>query len=152
MARYAENTTVGVDRTKTEIERTLTRYGATRFYYSWEMDMASIGFEIACRSVKILLPLPNREDFRLTPTRKVRTPASQQEAWEQACRQRWRALALVIKAKLEAVECGISTIEREFLADVLLPNGQTFGEWVAPQMTAIARGSMPRALPAGGVE
>ena len=35
--------------------------------------------------------------------------------WEQACRQRWRALALVIKAKLEAIDAEISTFEEEFL-------------------------------------
>ena len=41
---------------------------------------------------------------------------ARQETHDQACRQRWRALLLVIKAKLEAVTAGISTVETEFLA------------------------------------
>ena len=49
-------------------------------------------------------------------------------------RQRWRALALVIKAKLEAVEAGIVTFEEEFAMHMVLPNGQTVGEWVVPQI------------------
>ena len=55
---------------------------------------------------------------------------------------------MVIKAKLVAVEAGISTIEREFLADVVLPDGHTVGQWVAPQLDKIyERGEMPALLP-----
>lgn len=45
-------------------------------------------------------------------------------------RQRWRALLLTVKAKLEAVECGISTLEQEFLAFIVLPNSMTLGDWI----------------------
>jgi len=62
-------------------------------------------------------------------------------------RRRWRALLLVIKAKLEAVSSGISTLEREFLADVVLPNSKTVSEWLGPQMQALHQsGQMPTAL------
>lgn len=70
------------------------------------------------------------------------------EAWEQACRSRWRALYLIIKAKLEAVDSGISTIEREFLYDIVLPDGKTVGEYMAPQIeAAYTTGEMPPMLP-----
>ena len=36
MRRYAEGTSVPVDRSRAEIERALTRYGATGFGYQWE--------------------------------------------------------------------------------------------------------------------
>jgi hypothetical protein len=69
---------------------------------------------------------------------------------EQACRQRWRALSLVIKAKLEAVEAQISTVETEFLAQIVLPNGSSVGEWAAPQLAlAYASGQMPALMPGG---
>ncbi|WP_198651245.1 hypothetical protein [Salinicola sp. CPA57] len=68
-------------------------------------------------------------------------------AWEQACRQRWRALALVIKAKLEAVESGITMFEEEFLAHIVLPNGGTVGGWMLPQIKkSYDSGSMPPLL------
>ena len=65
-------------------------------------------------------------------------------------RQRWRALALVIKAKLEAVEADITTLEAEFLAHIALPSGATVGEWVGPQLDAVyGSGEMPALLPGG---
>ena len=58
------------------------------------------------------------------------------------------ALALVIKAKLEAVAAQISTVEEEFLAHICLPDGSTVGDWAAPQLAiAYERGSMPALMP-----
>ena len=76
---------------------------------------------------------------------------------EQAQRQRWRALLLVIKAKLEAIEAGIATFEDEFLAYTMLPSGETVGEWVSPQLDKVyEKGVMPAtlrlALPVGKEE
>src|SRR5580700_3227660 len=127
MARYAASTEVSSDRSRSEIERTLRRYGATAFAYGWEGNMAQIGFKLASRQIKFRLPLPDpaSREFTLTPTGRDRSASAAEEAYEQAVRQRWRALALVIKAKLEAVEAGISTVENEFLANIALPDGRT---------------------------
>ena len=58
---------------------------------------------------------------------------------------------LVIKAKLEAVTAGISTIETEFLANIVLPDNTTAGEWILPQIDqAYRNGAMPPLLPAAG--
>jgi len=43
---------------------------------------------------------------------------------------------LAIKAKLECVEAGITTLEQEFMAHILLPNGSTVGEVVLPEIEA----------------
>jgi hypothetical protein len=152
MGTYAKNTQVSVDRSRAEIERILSRYGAVGFVSGWQRNpsIAVIGFQIDGRMVKIQLPLPdaNAKEFQRTETGRPRARATAEKAWEQSCRQRWRALCLIVKAKLEAVDAGISTIEREFLADVVLPDGTTLGEWVAPQMDAIVRDrAMPPLLP-----
>lgn len=152
MARYAANTEVSSDRSRSEIERTLRRYGATAFAYAWEGQMATIAFKLADRQIRFRLPLPDPDDreFTVTPTGRDRSASAAEEAYEQAVRQRWRALALVIKAKLEAVEAGISTVEQEFLANVALPNGSTVGEWIGPQLGAVyAKGAMPALMPGG---
>lgn len=103
-----------------------------------------------------MLPLPDKEspEFRFTPGKHLlRDLESQNKSWEQACRQRWRALALVIKAKLEAVECGISTIEREFLANVVMPDGSTVGDVIEEQIAnAYLTGKMPPLLEAPKAE
>lgn len=47
MSRYAADTSVSVERSKAEIEKTLTRYGASAFAYGWEGDEAMIQFRAA---------------------------------------------------------------------------------------------------------
>ena len=151
MSRYAENTTVASDASRAEIERTLSRYGASSFMYGWDRNQALIGFVADDRQVKFLLPLPDRaaREFTHTPTRgNQRSPAEAEKAYDQAVRQRWRALALVIKAKLEAVAAGITEFEDEFLAHIVLPDGTTAGEWMRPQIDeAYETGLMPTMLP-----
>ncbi|MFZ5667144.1 MAG: hypothetical protein ACOY7L_18165 [Pseudomonadota bacterium] len=107
----------------------------------------------AIRQVCFVLPLPNRnaEEFIAYSRGGRRVERSQDAAnkqWEQACRQRWRALLLVIKVKLEAVECGISEFEDEFLANIVLPDGQLLGRAIRPQIAAsYETGNMPPLLP-----
>lgn len=113
-----------------------------------------IGFVLNGKQVRLSVPFPDRSarEFTHTPTRgTIRSPAQQEEAYEQAVRQRWRALDLVVKAKLEAVEAGISIFEREFFSDIVLPDGRTVGEYVLPQVEESYRsGLMPPLLPAIG--
>lgn len=65
-------------------------------------------------------------------------------------RRRWRALLLLLKAKIEVIMAGDSTVEREFLAHVMLPNGVTMEDWSRDQLCRVyADGSMPPLLPGG---
>lgn len=159
MAKYAEGTTVTSEQSRGEIERTLARYGADAFGYGWDQQRAMISFTANGRQVRFLIEMPARgaDEFTTYMRGSVpyeRTAEEAEKRWEQACRQRWRALALVVKAKLEAVDAGISEFESEFLAHIVLPNGQTFGDWAGPELErAYATGGMPPsllALPAGG--
>jgi hypothetical protein len=146
--RYAARTDVTPDRSRSEIERALVKYGATGFAYMWEGENQAIAFKIHDRHIRIILPLPSLADFQYTATKQRRSASGQKAAYDQAVRQRWRALVLIVKAKLEAIEGGISTIEREFMADVVMPNNQTIGQWLQPQIeSAYTTGRMPPLLP-----
>ena len=148
MSKYAANTSVSSELSRLEIEKTLIRYGADNFAYATANGQALIGFTMYERQIKFILPLPKKEEFKHTPTGRDRSENSQYEAWEQACRQRWRALNLVIKAKLEAVECGISVFEDEFMANIVLPGGETVGQFMKPQIErAYIEGTVPKLLP-----
>ena len=151
MSRFAETTTVTSEKSRAEIERTLARYGADQFMYGWAEENALVAFRMSGRHIKFVLPMPDRNDkeFTHTPTRGNRRSVAQIEsAYEQAVRQRWRALNLVIKAKLEAVESGITEFDDEFMAHIVLPDGQTFGDWARPQIElAYSQGDMPPLLP-----
>lgn len=131
MRRYAEDTTVEASDTRREIEALLSKHGADQFLSGWDTQnqQALVGFRIQNRQVRILLPVPKKA-------------SAQQE------RRLWRALLLVLKAKLVAVADGISTIEKEFLADIVLANGQTVGQWASPQIEGVYEtGQMPSLLP-----
>lgn len=148
MAQYAKNTNVSSELSRIEIEKVLIRYGAENFAYATASGKALIGFTMNGRQVKFLLPLPARDEFKYTPTGRERTENSQYTEWEQACRQRWRALKLVVQAKLEAVECGISCFEDEFMANIVLPGGQTVGDFMKPQIEqAYISGTVPNMFP-----
>jgi hypothetical protein len=149
--QYAAGTDVTSDRSRVEIERTLRRYGATAFTYGWTEGQAHVVFEMASRRIIFRLPMPDpaSDEFTLTPAgKRKRSAAAAEGAYEQAVRQRWRALTLVIKAKLEAVDAKISTVEEEFLAHLALPDGRTVGEWLGPQLGEVyAKQEMPALLP-----
>lgn len=138
MRRFAEGTTVSVERSRAEIEATLHRYGCQAFSYGYAGEKAQIQFATNDRIIRFDLPLPPKDQFKKRKVRKsweYCTPDQQIALWEAACRQKWRALCLAIKAKLEAVQAGISLFEDEFLAHVVDPvTGQTLGNILRPMM------------------
>lgn len=151
MSRYAADTSVSAEKSRAEIEQILVRYGADQFAYATSRTEAQIGFVAHGRQVRfrLAMPDPNAREFTHTPNRNTeRSASAAYNAWEQATRQRWRALALVIKAKLEAVEAGITEFEDEFLAHIALPNGSTFGDWARPELARVYdSGDMPALMP-----
>lgn len=137
--RYAELTNVSAGTTRNEIERLLDKHGAKAFVSGWDRDqqMASVMFDLADRRIRFTLPLPGKSDrrFTQTPTGRNRTSAAAAAEHDQAVRQRWRALLLVIKAKLEAITAGIATVDEEFLAYIVIPGTtSTVIERVGPEL------------------
>lgn len=126
--RYAEKTKVPVSRTRDEIERTLARYGADKFIYGWDADTCQVGFRVDGVFVRLEILTDGYSESEM--------------------RQRWRVLLLLIKAKLEAIESGLSTVQEQFLADIMLSNGARVGDWIVPQLAATyQKGGMPKLLP-----
>jgi hypothetical protein len=150
--QYALNTSISSAKSRIDIEDVLRKYGAEEFGYISSATKEAVMFRISGRTIRIFLPLPDRKDKRFwsTPGGRRRHDETQAFAcWEQACRSSWRSLLLVIKAKLEAVSAGITTIEQEFLAHIVLPDGSTFGQWAHPQLETMASsGKMPPLLEA----
>jgi hypothetical protein len=150
--RYAERTTVPIDRTQAEIRTMLEARGIDEFMVGMSNERAMIGFRTNTRLVRIDLPMPSDDDdaIRLTASGSTRPMADRSKARAQEIRRRWRALALVIKAKLEAIDSGISTFEDEFLSATVIPGGETLGRWAARQLDAAYQSQrMPSLLPGG---
>lgn len=151
MSRYAQNTSVTSEKSRAEIERTVARYGADSFAYMSDRDRAAVGFALNDRRVRFVLPLPDpySKAFTHTPERGIERSEDQRASeYDKAVRQKWRALALCIKAKLEAVESDITTFDEEFLAHIVLPGGATIAERLLPQLDhAYETGELPPLLP-----
>jgi len=145
--RYAQHTSVSSEKSKAEIERLLTRYGATSFASGWQNDQAVIQFHMKERRIKFVLPLPSKSAKAFTQSKRgARHEEMAYKLWEQATRQRWRALALVVKAKMEAVQSGISEFQDEFMAHIVLPDGRTVSEHAAPMIAAAYKSGKVQAL------
>jgi len=129
---YAQDTKVPVAVSRTEIEVTLERYGATAFAYARERKLATVMFEASGRRVRFRVPLPEGTDTKD----------------EKEKRRIHRALLLCIKARLESVKSGIESFEEAFLAHVVMPDGKTVMEHAAPAITsAYKTGKMQALLP-----
>lgn len=150
---YAEGTSVSVEKSKAELDALLTKYGAAQRFMAAddERGEAIVGFTMSGRQVKLRLPLPKRDEKRFTKNPRSpwrdRPKDQAHRAWEQACRERWRAMVLLVKAKLETIALGLSTVEREFLADVRLLDGRTVHETLEGVIGEMyERGTMPALL------
>lgn len=145
MRRYAKETTVSPEKSRGEIERTLAAFGATGFAYGYQGPRALIAFEFAGRRMQFMLTLPTKDDTMRDA--RGHMLANQAKALEREQRRKWRSLALSIKSKLVAVQDGISTVEYEFMAHIVMPNGQTVGDWMVPQIErAYQHNAMPPLL------
>jgi hypothetical protein len=107
--KYAARTRVAPEQTRNDIERVVKRYGATGFVSGWEGDAVRLEFLCKGRHIRFVMQAP---------------------AAEQAKRQKWRSLLLLVKAKLEAVDAKIATFEEAFLSDTVMPDGKTVWERV----------------------
>jgi hypothetical protein len=142
---YAAGTEVTPDRSQAEIARLVSRYGARSFATGWDQDRAIVTFIAHGRQVRFSLPLPTLlQEYMVTESGRRRDKDGATRAMQAEIRRRWRALAMVIKAKLELLETGVATFEEEFLPYVVLPNGRTVAEETMPAVqAAIERGAMP---------
>lgn len=153
MRRHAEGTKVSIAQSRAAIEDLVTKSGATRFATGLEARRAWIGFEMNRRFVRFVLTLPARDEARFTeffrgrvnPTTHRRTDSEVTRLHENECRRVWRSLLLSIRAKLTAIDDGISTFDIEFMPYVVMPGGKTIGETILPQMEGVAAGA-PLAL------
>jgi hypothetical protein len=127
---FAKDTSVSVIRSQEEIRRTLEKYEATGFIFGESNGQALCGFEMKSRRIKFVLEIPT---YGKTKDLKNRLLLSRDQCAQRE-RTAWRCLLLAIKAKLECAASGISTFENEFLAHIVMPNGQTIGQVITPQI------------------
>jgi hypothetical protein len=133
---YAERTKVPVEKSLQDIQRVVQKHGAKEFMQGFNEEKVLIQFTMKDRRLRFVLPIPKKVAYEY------------ESKHEQKKRQRFRALYICIKAKLTSVEDGIETFDDAFLANIVLPDNTTVGEFVLPQIEAsYQRGQMPPMLP-----
>lgn len=127
--RFAEDTKVPISRSLDEIRHTVARYEGEQFLHAAMDDRLIVGF--------------TKEG------RQVRFQVAQYPGDAQNSRRLARALLLVLKAKLEAVASGVSIFEDEFLANIVMPDGELVSAHVRPRLAAAYTngGELPALLP-----
>lgn len=147
---YAADTKVSPEKSRLEIEQTLRRYGADAFGSGQDGVHAVVTFRLEGVTVRIDVPIPTVADMPTShPNRYGSYTLAQREVKrDQAERQRWRAILLMVKAKCESVELGIESVQQAWMPYILLPNNTTVGEFLEPQIArAYETGEMPSLLP-----
>jgi hypothetical protein len=144
-ARYAEGTQVEVPKTRGEIEGLFVKHGATQSLTGADHANRSgfVAFVMKGRHYRLNVPpAPAPEPQR------GRRGFVKAKAPEQLERERWRALLLIVKAKLEIIRAGMATVEQEFLANTVLPDGSLVGDSLGPALDQMyATGKMLPLLP-----
>lgn len=148
---FAAGTKVPEIVTHQQIRSLLRRYGCSETGSYDTPDAEVLLFARDRVTYRFTLPIPDEETAkqsiydRTGPKERRHYPGPEAQQRERA--RRLRALLAVVKAKLIAVDEGISTLEQEFLAEIVTDNGQTYGERVVPEIRQAAMdGRIPTAL------
>jgi len=149
--RYAEGTTVPAARSRAEIERLLLGHGATDFGYIKTQAGEQVMCTLGGMTLLWRVTPPDDRAFGTTPTGRRRKADAAAKAVEDEYKRRWRAVLLLIKAKLEVIESGVLRAEEVFLPERVLPSGQTVAEAALPQIEGAGTVRIAGFLPAAKV-
>lgn len=149
--RFAEATKVTTQQSRAELERLLGQHGAREFSLYTSPERHIVQYRVNERVVRHVIDYPAPKNFQkyklVKGAQKPHLTAEQlTKAADGEWRRRWRALLLLVKAKLELVASGQTTMDREFMGDVMLPDGRLVHEALEP---LIKRAYLSGEVPAG---
>lgn len=132
--RFAEGTTVSVANSRGEISGILAKHGVERQGWASGPEGDQLTFFLDGHQFRFDIFKPTLDEMKRMWREDGKDWSrvyDQQAKVDGEWRRRWRANVLLLKAKLEFIEGGDSTLEREFLPYMLGPSGQTFEQMLA---------------------
>lgn len=135
--RYAEGTEVPIARSLEAIKAELRKVQAEEVGVLESQSQAWLVFRI--REVR----------YRIT-TGEIAVARGRKPEVE--ARRQWRAILLLVKAKIVSIVEGISTVEREFLSDVIMPDGTVLSDHTPRLIASAYAENGPPRLMLGGPE
>lgn len=149
--RYAAGTSVPIQRSLAELQTLAERFGAHKFGYVTDDDRAVVTFATSGRVYRLEINPCDPSEHATTPTGRSRDKSAARRAAAAETARRWRALVLLMKALLVAVDDGLMDAPTALLPWTVLPDGSTLGQWAGPQLeAAYPRTVMPALEAAAG--
>lgn len=150
---YAEGTTVPVAKSQAEVKALLSKHGATHYAFGESPEVEVVQFRLGVM-YRFDVQRPVAADMRAAfieaqngtwnATRRADAIDWNGRAAKEHMR-RWRARLLWLKAMLEFTD--VVPLSESLMANLVLPDGQTFGHWAGPQVEAMYElGQMPAML------
>ena len=106
--RYAQGTAVLVSKSREDIARLIERFGVDNLATGIMAGRDFVMFDHAGQTYR----------FMIEP-----------EDDEREMRRKWRCLVLYVRSSLVVVDEGVRDLDSVFLADRILPNGQSWGDY-----------------------
>lgn len=141
MTKYAQGTTVTVEKSRSEIESLIKKNGGKNFCYFSSPDAEVFIFEAFNRRLKFGVKMPKISGYY---TDKQRTEKTQAEY-----RRLFRVLILRLKAKFESVKSGEVSFDEEFLANIVDNENRTVWETIQPALQGFTTEKLPPLLSSG---
>ncbi len=151
MTLYMETTTVGAERTASEVQRILMNAGANRILYDYtDKKISGLSFILPIHGVEIPFTLPVRVQSIYLLLQKKRPTTTRHKKQEQdleaAYRIAWRQLLRWIQAQFAMIDTGMVEAGEILMPYIQVKGGKTMWESV------VAGGLKRLALPASGGE
>ena len=124
--RYAEGTKVSIASSRAEIMHILAVHGVEKQATAVGPEGDQIIFELQDRQFRLSIAKPTLTEIR----RMYPNAYDEQAKMDGEHRRRWRANVMLLKAKLEFIDSGDTTIEREMMPYMVTKGGQTIGELI----------------------
>jgi hypothetical protein len=121
VARYAEGTTVTVESSRGEITGILAKNGVMNMGWQTGPEGDQLLFELKGRRYSFAIPKPTMPEIR----KMYPNARDDNSKWHAEWRRRWRAIVLLLKAKLEFSDGETTTVERELMPYMLTADGRT---------------------------
>jgi hypothetical protein len=158
MRRYAQDTSVAVSKSRSEIDTLLRQWGANALQWSDDFTNGKVTlrfvwrYEEADYLARFVLELPSEEQIKAQSIDR-RSRRYSQNKFNQLVsgrgRSEHRILLLWLKAALNAVDSGIVSAETLFLPWLEGKDGRTVAEVAVPHLERLMSGSAMKLLGAG---
>ncbi|MEN6370510.1 MAG: hypothetical protein ABFD64_00715 [Armatimonadota bacterium] len=148
--RYAEGTDVPVEKSRNEIEKILISRDADQRIFGEDEQGARVMFRLHGRMYKFDIVYPSRSDRSIACDSRGYALTKDRVAarYQKEIQRRWRVLLISLKARFEIIDSEAATVDQEFMAYTMLPDGSTVGEHIEPSIEyAYQTGQIPELLP-----